>query len=500
MAAQNFNPKPSIIPIDEAEEFFDPFSKLNQALSRFVKNAIDEGFCSTHPSTFSEHQLMEHILPQFKKEFPKYRIGATAVKRVWETVILYYNKVKSKESFLNSDGSVNIEELINESMSQIDFNQSFHSFHPYSFAHRIARQVAECCLIINNHLPSINELSKMIWGTMQHMIPNQTFEPLDPIDAKLTYLSLIHSESAENIDQLKDQLTQSITPYIKLPEPLAPLITTIAAQTKLNSLKIFDTFSKKTILGIEHFLEEHITRYTSSSTFLSQHEIVERVTSLYRLTAGIDQTFAQAQLEDAIQYVYSLSTNKFSPASPNLSSSIYAFINAEIIISKELKSANPLESILTTLMNAFEMTTLFPRLNEDQIEELSVWTYALLNKEKVDYPLIQDEVNIHLIANPNDSFATLIEDVNKKVVKLSCALTHFEPQLKSRIETVCHQSDMAAAKLSAPYSSLFQYVKSQFTPNLRFSLTEMISTLKAGYIALNLSLKPIDAALGQSKS
>ncbi|MCB1082540.1 MAG: hypothetical protein KDK63_05290, partial [Chlamydiia bacterium] len=69
---QNLNASP-LYPIDETEEFYDPFSDLNLFLSKKVKSEIQETGSATKWSGKIEANLLAKILPEFKEKSPKYR-------------------------------------------------------------------------------------------------------------------------------------------------------------------------------------------------------------------------------------------------------------------------------------------------------------------------------------------------------------------------------------------------------------------------------------------
>ncbi|MCF7852876.1 MAG: hypothetical protein K9M07_06515 [Simkaniaceae bacterium] len=502
-----------LLPIDEAEDFFDPFSKLNAYLSKRVKEAIDSKNCTTFEEAFANQCLLNYILPEFQEQFPQYRIGETALKRVWNTVTSYYNSMKTRPDLFNANGKIDLFKLIREAINQFDLNQSFHSQHPYSLAHRIAKQVAECCLILNDEQISIENLTSLVWSVMQHLIPRKNTKPQNlgslthPIDTKLADLTLKHSHLCQNQQQLYDTLFSSLSPYQLLSQDidLQRAVSATAAKLKKPTLKIFHTFSKKTLLGIEGFLKEQIHRYLCHSQSLSHLGIVERVISLYRLTAGLEDSFAQSQLEDAIQYIYSLSTNQFTPRSSNLTASIYAFINSELVLIKGQKQTNPLKDILSILMDAYETTCYFPKLNEDEIEDLFVWTYDLIENEiqalksipSELYSVLENEVKSYFICQPHDSFLTTVLDCTKYLSRLRESFLTFghqlEEELKNRCEIFSHQNDLCASLLPIPNHPLIQMIQT-YLPQ-RIDLPRLIKEYKKDYLKQHPEINFISDAL-----
>ena len=87
-------------PIDEADDFYDPFSDLSLFLSKKIKNEIEKSGSSNKWSGKIEANLLAKILPEFKQKFPKYRLGTSALKKVWEKVSYYYDKIQGQKGAL----------------------------------------------------------------------------------------------------------------------------------------------------------------------------------------------------------------------------------------------------------------------------------------------------------------------------------------------------------------------------------------------------------------
>ena len=79
-----FNTNSFLYPIDETEDFYDPFSELSLFLSTKIKKEIQGSGSIKQWSGKIQTDLLAKILPEFKQKFPKYRLGASALKKVWE--------------------------------------------------------------------------------------------------------------------------------------------------------------------------------------------------------------------------------------------------------------------------------------------------------------------------------------------------------------------------------------------------------------------------------
>ena len=81
---QALNKHGFLYPVEEANDFHDPFSELSLFLAkRLKKEIIKEG----HPKRWSQNiqkTLLAEVLPEFRVHFPHYRLGISALKKTWE--------------------------------------------------------------------------------------------------------------------------------------------------------------------------------------------------------------------------------------------------------------------------------------------------------------------------------------------------------------------------------------------------------------------------------
>lgn len=468
-----------LLPIDEADEYFDPFSSLNRFLLKKTKEAISVGAIEEVPFAGVEQNLLEFILPEFKTLYPKYRLGGHALKRIYETVLYYYNHIRHTPSIFDEEGRLNLFALIRELISQIDLAQSFHSFHPYSFAYRIARQVTECAIILDCAVPPLDYLTKLTWSAMQNLLPRKNIKnhlphsPFDPIETKLALQSLVLIPSCNTQTDLKEKLFSFILPYQNLQHTshLKEALLFLGTKVRKPHLSLLKSLPEAMLDNIKQFLTQQMDFYLAIEPKLESSSIIDRTISLYRLSAGINPSNAKAELKEVEEYLSSLKTNRFTPNSATLSSSIYAYVNSELALTKDFQNESTFSLITKRLKEAYELASSFPKLHEDHLEELKVLSYTLL-EEKTHFlsslspdlqNILLEEITLQYVISPLDSMESIAKECAQKLNFLKKALEacQSEEELKEKAEIISHQGEMVAYFLNPPKSSLTALLKNQ---------------------------------------
>ncbi len=480
-----------LLPIDEADEYFDPFSNLNRFLLKKVKEAISSGSIGQEAFSLIEKDLVQFILPDFKIQYPRYRLGGYALKRIYETVLYYYNHVQSSPSLFNEDKTLNLFAMIRELLSQIDLAQNFHSFHPYSFAHRIARQVTECAIILDTKAPSLDHLTKLTWSAMQNLIPRKNIKnhlahsPFDVIETKIAFHSLEICSHHNSQDSLNQALLSYILPYQELstlPHMKGTLLM-LAAEIKKQKLQIFSTYNKETLQDIESFLKNHM-KWAPHLEFTS---VIDQTIAIYRLTAGLSSTLYQSEIESAKHYILSLSSNQFKPNSLPLLNSVYSYINSEIVQEREIKP----QELIAKVEEAYKAGSSLPKMNEDQLEDLKIWAYSLL-EEKINSlsslssslkSILSREIRMQCTLSPLDSLECITKECFQSLAPLKKALEECK-NLEEKAEIIASQNEMVGYFLNLPKSNLAFYLKEQMETQTAPVTQEQFELLKRGYLKL----------------
>jgi hypothetical protein len=189
-------PSPSIPatphPIDESPDLHDPYSELNLFLTRKIKEEFKTAGTTKKWSIYVQEKLIEKITPEFKKKFPHYRLGVSALKKVWEKFSYFSQAFETQKEALTQEGKLNLGYLIRENLKQfIGIKKSF-SLHPYMLAQQLALKISECLAAYDGIRPMLQHITKTIWAVKRHLIaPDQVPATANPYDEFDTWDKLI---------------------------------------------------------------------------------------------------------------------------------------------------------------------------------------------------------------------------------------------------------------------------------------------------------------------
>ncbi len=158
-------------PIDESPELHDPYSELNLFLTRKIKEEFKNSATPKKWSVYVQEKLIEKISPEFKSRFPHYRLGVSALKKIWEKVAYFSQAFESQKEALTSEGKLNIGFLIRENLKQFLSGKKSFSFHPYLLAQQLALKISECLAAYDGIRPMLQHITKTIWAVERHLIP-----------------------------------------------------------------------------------------------------------------------------------------------------------------------------------------------------------------------------------------------------------------------------------------------------------------------------------------
>jgi hypothetical protein len=197
-ASQNtIDPAPAVIPapphsIDESPDLHDPYSELNLFLTRKIKEEFKTAGTTKKWSIYVQEKLIEKITPEFKKKFPHYRLGVSALKKVWEKFSYFSQAFETQKEALTQEGKLNLGYLIRENLKQfIGIKKSF-SLHPYLLAQQLALKISECLAAYDGIRPMLQHITKTIWAVKRHLIaPDQVPASANPYDEFDTWDKLV---------------------------------------------------------------------------------------------------------------------------------------------------------------------------------------------------------------------------------------------------------------------------------------------------------------------
>lgn len=450
-----------LYPIDEAEDFYDPFSDLNLFLSKKIKSELQESGSSSKWSGKIEANLLAKVLPEFKQKFPKYRLGTTALKKVWEKVAYYYEKIQGQKGALKEDGKLNLKFMIRENLK----NSSLPThLPPYTIAEQIAVKLSECIASLEGEKPQLSHLSKIIWSIQKHLLKDlsamQTknpYEEYDKVDKMIvkTLLEITSKEESLDPQTLKRRVQEKLQSFSAIKtllkeNQLTSTLSMILAEKLYHSSLITCHFSLKEKQAIEGFIRHQIAmgQYNDLLTQdMHRLELIQRILALYTIAGELPKDVSRESLRASIRHIQELTTNSNCSLTPNLDQALFVFINAEIHLMDEEKSfsSEGEEAILT----AYEKACFLPKLTPIQLEQFDLLIWKIIEEEgnllihtPPDlYHLLERELGNVLIDHPKQSFKSIIRTTLqffKKVVDLP--FDH--EKTENKIETWVSQNDM----------------------------------------------------------
>ncbi|MBS0620387.1 MAG: hypothetical protein JSS61_02890 [Verrucomicrobia bacterium] len=409
-----------IASIDESPDFYDPYSDLNLFLSKKIKSEMGHCGSSKKWSLKIQEELLAKISPDFQRNFPQYRLGASALKKTWDKIAFYSEQIAQSKGALTKDGKLNTYYMIQENLKSYITLKS--PLHPCHYAHQLASQIGECSAIMDGEHLKIDELTKLIWTTQRHLLPGNSIEqgksPYDSCDKidKLivrTILDITAKEPQIGQIELEEKVKEALSALHELPS-FSSQEMIIANVSALLAEKLFPSFpflgeQKKAILN---FIERHSALCKTATMHPQLTEHVRRITALYTLACGLPKNIAEGELKEAVLACYPIGKKERPP----LAQALYAFISAELLLMRSEEFCRSPEYVTDALWTAYKEASLLPKLQSKEIDllEIAVWkslssTEGLL--EKLPYRIgrrIEEEIAYILVENPQQNFSSLV--------------------------------------------------------------------------------------------
>jgi hypothetical protein len=414
--------------VDESPEFYDPYSDLNLFLSQKIKQEMQHCGSSKKWSLKIQDQLLIRITPDFQKQFPRYRLGVSALKKTWEKVAYYSHQIQHQKEAINSDGNLNIHFFIKENLKNYTSFKNPGHLHPSHYAHQLATKMSECIATIDGIRPQLDHLTKMIWSIQRHLLRgggmeqyNSPYDEYDQIDKLIvkTILEVNAKDPQIGHDELEHKVKEILLSLHDMPSfsSLDHMMGDISAliAEKLYATSTFHTlFLAEQKMAINNFICRHNWLCKTAAYHPQLSEIVRRIIALYTLASGLPKTLSEEAVKSAVFAVYPNALDN----RPNLPQALYAFISAELVLMKSEEFCRSPSYVADAIWTIYKEATLLPLLEgkEKDILEIAVWksfsqTEGLL--EKLPYRIgqrIEQEIAGILIENPTQSFSSLVHE------------------------------------------------------------------------------------------
>lgn len=433
--------------VDEAPEFYDPYSDLNLFLSQKVKHQMQHCHSSKKWSIKLQEELLGKIAPDFQEKFPQFRLGVSALKKTWEKVVYYSEQIHNQKEAINQDGKINIDFFIKENLKNYIQLKTSNHLHPSYYAHQLAMKISECIATMDGVRPPLDHLTKMIWAIQRHLLKgtdepcNSPYDDYDEMDQLIvkTLLEFTAKNPQMSQQELEGKIQDTLHDLLDLPsfsshDQMIGSISALLAE-KIDDTGIlhrqFFTEQKKAMI---HFIKRHSSLCKTSVPLPQLSEFVRRIIALYSLASNLPKTLTEEQIHEAVYAVYPHA----NASKPMLPQALYAFISAELVLMKSEEYCSSPSYVASCIWVVYREAISLPQLQGKQRDflEIAIWktlsqTEGLL--EKLPYRIgkrIEEEVANLLIENPTQSFSGLVHETANFFKKAKELV-----QLKDRSET-----------------------------------------------------------------
>lgn len=447
-------------PVDETPDFHDPYSALSLFLSHKIKKEIEDEPQASKWTIKIQEELIRKITPEFQKRFPQYRLGVTALKKIWEKVLFYTQQIQGKTEAISPDGKLNINFFIKENLKQYLQHKVSSFMHPHQFAHQVAAKMSECIATLEGTIPKVEILTQTVWALQKHLLndysivshktPYDEFDKIDKLIVK-TILETTAKYPHIAMQELEHKTKESLQALHDIPDfsstaKITCNVSAILAEKLYATSALHILFFSEQKESINQFIKKHSSLYKNTLASPELPELVRRITALYTLASQLPKEISRETLSVAIKASFYGDKNR-----PELAQSVYAFISAELLLIRGLDPLPPFEEIQTTVLEAYENTSFLPTLEGKNKEFLEIIIWKTLSEmedflEKLPYRIgqkIEEEIAGILINDPLKGFSSIVhETVNffEQVKELTESKKWKESGKK--IHLWCLQNDM----------------------------------------------------------
>ncbi len=413
--------------VDESPEFYDPYSDLNLFLSQKIKQEMQHCGSSKKWSLKIQEDLILKIAPEFQKKFPQYRLGVSALKKAWEKIAYYSEKIQQQKEAITQDGKLNIHFFIKENLKNYTALKNPVHIHPCHFAHQLAMKMSECIATIDGIRPELEQLTKLIWSVQRHLLTggieqNQSpYDEYDKIDSLIvkSILEITAKDPPIGFNELEHKVKEALLSLHELPsfsslDHLQCNISALLAEKLYVSSTFHTLFFSEQKNAINNFIRRHTSLCKVAIPHPQLSELVRRIIALYTLASNLPKALSESALKEAVLTSYPQPEEN----RPDLPQALYAFISAELVLMKSEEFCRAPAYVAETIWSAYKEATLLPILQgkDNDILEIVIWkslseTEGLL--EKLPYRIgqrIEEEIANIMIENPNHTFSALVQD------------------------------------------------------------------------------------------
>lgn len=463
--------------VDESPDFHDPYSDLSLFLSNIIKNEMKNVDSSFRWTSKIQEELISKITPEFQKKFPQYRLGVTAVKKIWNKISFYTQQLQGKTEALDQDGKLNIQFFIKENLRQYFQHKIVSFLTPYQCAYQIASKMSECIATLDGTKPKLDFLTQIIWSLQKHLLkaaPSKDKTPFDDFDKidKLIVKTLLETTAKHphlGMSELEYKVKEGLQALHDLPDfsstdKVTCNVSAILAEKLYASSPFHFRFFADQKETIYDFVKKHASLYKNTIAMPSPSDLVRRIMALYTLATQMPKDISPLLFYSAIDSIRDSSKKR-----PEMPQSVYAFISAELLLLKAPLQTLSLEETQKAAFDAYQKASILPSLQELDKEQLEIIVWKILSEtegflEKLPYRIgqkIEEEIAAIFIDNPAKNFSSIVHETAqffKQVKELT--ETKKWNEANKKIHLWCIQNDMLCRSIrlntETPLAQLIQ--------------------------------------------
>ncbi len=446
--------------VDESPEFHDPYSDLSLFLSNMIKKEMKTIDPSLRWTLQIQEELLLKITPEFQKKFPQYRLGVTAVKKIWKKILFYTQQIQGKKEAIDSEGKLNINFFIKENLRQY-FQQKAVSFlTPYQCAYQIASKMSECIATLEGTKPKLDLLTQTIWALQKHLLnisplkqtktPYDEFDKIDKLIVK-TILEITAKHPHIGLSELEYKTKETLQSLHDLPDfsstdKVTCNVSAILAEKLYSTSPFHFLFFPEQKEAIYDFIKKHSSLYKDTIAMPGLPDLVRRIMALYTLASQMPKDVCSSIFYQAVNALQDSSKKR-----PDLNQSVYAFISAEFLLLNKTTKSSSLDELQKVVFEAYQKALQLPSFGQLDKEQLEIIIWKLLSEtegflEKLPYRIgqkIDEEIAGILIDTPSKSFSSIVHETMQffKQVKELTETKKWNDAHK-KIHLWCIQNDM----------------------------------------------------------
>ena len=415
--------KQSLHPIDETDEFHDPFSDLNLFLSKKIQSTVKKHGSTKKWSSQIQDELIKGILPEFKSKFPNYRLGLSALKKVWEKVSYYYGKVSIQKEAISENGKLNIHYMIKQNLQDYLSNYPVVENIPTATAHKLAVKLSECIATLEGERPRVDHLTKTIWAAQKHLMKNlavkhskNPFEEYDKLD-KLIVKTLLEKTSSKSYkyEDLTKSLKRTLNKLNKYvhefrSQEIYQHIAKKLAKKLFPTRSFFQSMDESTASSVEQFILFQLETLSHDPT-QSFTEMTQRILAIYPLLANLPKNISIEALKNAIPYFLS-DSHEDDLENLDINPSLAIFLTTECHFLRRKDIYKTYDAAENYLVKTVKLAKELPLLLNEQLEELEIfiWNiYDTIVEDNHKYEdLIENELSVAILDSKSYSFQNTV--------------------------------------------------------------------------------------------